>query len=243
MINPTAEQRQWARHEWGSLTASFVVKVAPFAVWAAAQEADGSFVMPPRTALFRLWRVTRVMFFAIAAQTIAAPFVSWAILAAVTEDATVSPFHSETIETTIDFVGGGLMILFLTAILTQANRGRFYAFLARIASSGQAGRAAGIAALVGKADPARTLQIARKNFRGVRFSDLLAESFESSADSGLNERATRHRLGEIDVFLSHSWVRCYASIICWSRANWPLLSRAPADRHLVCVRSARRPQE
>ena len=105
----------------------------------------------------------------------------------------------------VDFLVAGTFTLLLTALVSEANRGRFHGFLAKLASSGQAGKAAGIAALVGKSDPGRTLHLARRNFRGVYFSDLLQESFDSSADSGLNEKAKRYRLGEIDAFLSHSW--------------------------------------
>ena len=52
--------------------------------------------------------------------------------------------------------------------------------LSWFANSGRAGRAAGIAALVGKTDPAKTLH-ASKSFKGIRFTDL---SQALSEDSG-----------------------------------------------------------
>ena len=131
------------------------------------------------------------------------PFIAWGVLAALSDE----PVAFEDLDLYIfyHFISLGVFVGVFTLSLNPTNRGRFYTMLSWFANSGQAGRAASIAALVGKTDPAKTLHAARKSFKGVRFTDLSQASFESSEDSGLNELATRCRLGEIDAFLSHSW--------------------------------------
>ena len=218
MLMPGTEDVEWARQEWGPLATSILGKVAPFVVWAAAQDARGNFVTPPRSALLMLWRFTRLVFALLGTLIMVAPFAASALIAVANGS---SSLIMPTMQTVVDFLMAGAFILLPTALLTEGNRGRYHALLAKLASFGQAGKAAGIAALVGKSDPARTLQLARRNFRGVHFSDLVQESFVSSADSGLNEKATRYRLGEIDAFLSHSWhddpVAKWQTLLRWAR--------------------------
>ena len=38
--------------EWGPLVTKILTRIAPFVVWAAAHEAQGNFVMPPRSASY-----------------------------------------------------------------------------------------------------------------------------------------------------------------------------------------------
>ena len=156
----------------------------------------GHFVMPPRSALLMLWRVTRLIFVLLGALITVSPFVASALVAVANGG---SPLTMPKIDTIVDFLICGVSTLLLAALLTEANRGRYHALLAKLAFSGQAGKAAGIAALVGKSDPARTLQLARRNFRGVHFSDLVQESFDSSADSHTRSHTLPPR--QIDAFL------------------------------------------
>ena len=164
------------------------------------QEERGAFVMPPRLALLLVWKALRIAFGVLALCVAAAPFLALALLHALG-----TPAPSLEVSLLLDCaVGGGAMLL-LMLLLSEANRSRFYALVSTLAASGQAGRAAGIAALVGKTEPARTLALARRSFRGVLFTDLSLEHFQSSADSGLHQATARYRLGEMDAFLSHSW--------------------------------------
>ena len=84
-------------------------------------------------------------------------------------------------------------------------RRRIHAWLIGLATSGDAGRAAGVAAMVGKLEPQAVLGMARRTFTGLPFEVLRKEDFASNEDTGLNGKARRCRLGEVDAFLSHSW--------------------------------------
>jgi len=80
------------------------------------------------------------------------------------------------------------------------------ALLSRAAVGGDAQRAAGVAALIGKQDIRTVLAAARRTFTGVSLARL---QFEHLASSEVDERiaslASRCALGEVDAFLSHSW--------------------------------------
>ena len=193
------EYTEWSIRVWGACATFFVSRAAPFVIWAAVQEEQGAFAVPPRLALLLVWRTLRVCLLVVALNFGAAPWLAHALLAALGRPAPLEP------TLIIDCAVGCLSLVLLVLLLSSANRGRFYAFISKAAVSGQAGRAAGIAALVGKTDAAKTLALARRNFRGIRFTDLSAEHFRSNADTGLHAKATRYRLGEIDAFLSHSW--------------------------------------
>ena len=84
-------------------------------------------------------------------------------------------------------------------------RGRIHAWLIGLATSGDAGRAAGVAAMIGKLEPQAVLGMARRTFTGLPFELLSKVDLSSNADTGLNAKARRCRLGEVDAFLSHSW--------------------------------------
>ena len=83
-------------------------------------------------------------------------------------------------------------------------RGRIHAKLIALATSGDAGRAAGVAAMIGKLEPQQVLSMARRTFTGLPFDVLSKADFSSNADTGLNAKARSCRLGEVDAFLSHS---------------------------------------
>ena len=83
-------------------------------------------------------------------------------------------------------------------------RGRIHAWLIGLATSSDAGRAAGVAAMIGKLEPQAVLGMARRTFTGLSLELLSKDDFFSNADTGLNAKARRCRLGEVDAFLSHS---------------------------------------
>ena len=86
-------------------------------------------------------------------------------------------------------------------------RNIIYPLLNSLATKGDAGRAAGVAALIGKRDVKTVLAQARRSFQGVPFSRLALEHFESNRtdESMMKDLAQRCQLGEVDAFLSHSW--------------------------------------
>ena len=86
-------------------------------------------------------------------------------------------------------------------------RNIIYPLLNSLATKGDAGRAAGVAALIGKRDVKTVLAQARRCFQGVPFSRLALEHFESNRtdESMMKDLAQRCQLGEVDAFLSHSW--------------------------------------
>ena len=93
-------------------------------------------------------------------------------------------------------------------ILQQpAVRSAILALLSRLATSGDAGRAAGVAALIGKKDTKALLVQARRGFQGVSFGKLKPEHFASNAPDAeaMANLPQRCQLGEVDAFLSHSW--------------------------------------
>ena len=100
---------------------------------------------------------------------------------------------------------GAFFLLCAFVILTPLVRGKVHAWLCQLGSAGEAGRAAGVSALVGKMEPQHALVLARKRFMGLPYSTLRETDFSSNADTGLNGKTRRCRLGGVDAFLSHSW--------------------------------------
>ena len=95
--------------------------------------------------------------------------------------------------------------LFAVILVAYLFRPRIHAWLIRLATAGDAGRAAGVAAMIGKLEPQAVLSMSRRTFTGLPFDVLCKEDFASNQDTGLNAKARRCRLGEVDAFLSHSW--------------------------------------
>ena len=101
---------------------------------------------------------------------------------------------------------------------TAAARRRVHAYLLALRRQGEARQAALVAHLVGRRGARRALQSGVESFCGLPFSALTAEDFISATDSGLYGRTRSARLGEVDVFVSHSW---HGS----GEAKWAMLCR------------------
>ena len=86
-------------------------------------------------------------------------------------------------------------------------RARAHGALVRLVDArGAAAAAAGIAALLGDADPDAVLREAKQRLRGVRFSKLSAEMVMArTPDPALYALAEPAAPGGVDAFLSHSW--------------------------------------
>ena len=85
------------------------------------------------------------------------------------------------------------------------SNGQMNGWVRRMASRGEAREAAGVAALMGKYGPAKTLKIAKEHFRGIAFTSLDEIDFADNADTNLHVKTQKTRLGGVDAFLSHSW--------------------------------------
>ena len=101
---------------------------------------------------------------------------------------------------------------------TAAARRRVHAYLLALRRQGEARQAALVAHLVGRRGARRALQSGVESFCGLPFSALTAEDFISATDSGLYGRTRSARLGEVDVFVSHSWHDS-------GEAKWAMLCR------------------
>ena len=101
---------------------------------------------------------------------------------------------------------------------TAAARRRVHAYLLALRRQGEARQAALVAHLVGRRGARRALQSGVESFCGLPFSALTAEDFISATDSGLYSRTRSARLGEVDVFVSHSWHDS-------GEAKWAMLCR------------------
>ena len=121
-------------------------------------------------------------------------------------------------------IGHGATIMITELLMTQTVRNLIYPALNSLASKGDAGRAAGVAALIGKRDVKTVLAQARRSFMGVPFSHLALEHFESNQLDGamMKDLAQRCQLGEVDAFLSHSWHDSpqakWDALVSWSAA-------------------------
>mmetsp|Transcript_25903 Transcript_25903/g.83146 ORF Transcript_25903/g.83146 Transcript_25903/m.83146 type:complete len:245 (-) Transcript_25903:726-1460(-) len=111
-----------------------------------------------------------------------------------------------------------LLVALVGLLPTAAARRRVHAFLLALRRQGEARQAALVAHLVGRRGARRALQSGVESFCGLPFSALTAEDFISATDSGLYGRTRSARLGEVDVFVSHSWHDS-------GEAKWAMLCR------------------
>lgn len=99
----------------------------------------------------------------------------------------------------------GFFCIVFAAFLTKKNLQRAHSWVLKVATRGETREAAGVAALMGKYGPTKTLQIAKERFRGIDFTDLSEIDFTDNGDSGLHVKTQKSRLGSLDAFMSHSW--------------------------------------
>uniref|UniRef100_A0A7S3WFN8 TIR domain-containing protein n=2 Tax=Emiliania huxleyi TaxID=2903 RepID=A0A7S3WFN8_EMIHU len=111
-----------------------------------------------------------------------------------------------------------LLVALVGLLPTAAARRRVHAYLLALRRQGEARQAALVAHLVGRRGARRALQSGVESFCGLPFSALTAEDFISATDSGLYSRTRSARLGEVDVFVSHSWHDS-------GEAKWAMLCR------------------
>ena len=207
---PPAGLGKWSRQYFGEIFGRLLMMPHWQVVWAAKEEIENSFAEPPRLSHQRLICVLRAVWF------LAIPILMAGAVVPLLLFAPASPFHrtpEDGVELTDDesrwlWASIGLCIFGYASILLTAPavRSKVAAKLAQLATRGEAGRAAGVAAMIGGANVQKTLLEARRELRGVRFSRLEPAHFASNeADESLHGLSERCHLGEIDAFVSHSW--------------------------------------
>ena len=212
---PLSKVWPWAVARVGPWAAAFGMVMAFPGVWAAAQP-DSSFVMSPRAALIFHWQILRLSFLGYALTWIPTVAVGYA----------VGADHAGPEQALPSGIFFAATCLVLAAISTSANRGKVHQWLGRLAAKEETSAASVVAAVVGGIPAHQAVDQAQRCFRGVLFSSLTVQDFRdfsslateapevsspkrlSSAKDrtkGLRDRTVEMRLGQVDIFLSHSW--------------------------------------
>ena len=198
-ITPKKDLTQWAQSRYGRFRGG-LLSMLPLIVWAIREQLAGNLIVPPRVVLGSIQ------------QFFGAGFIVMGTITGIVGAVQFVRFGD--VNTREDrFASLTAMIVFpsialLMVILQQpAVRSAILALLSRLATSGDAGRAAGVAALIGKKDTKALLVQARRGFQGVSFGKLKPEHFASNAPDAeaMANLPQRCQLGEVDAFLSHSW--------------------------------------
>lgn len=153
------------------------------------------FTMPARRALDRLWNVVRFALISIGLSEAFGYAISGAILS------TPMPLQ--------DLVGGVLQsvsFIFVSAMVTKGNRGRVLSWLGRLAVADEVRTASVVASLTSNLQSPLLMKNAVAHFKSIKFSSLCMEDFATNkCQRDLSTLSHRTRIGQADVFLSHSW--------------------------------------
>merc|ERR1719253_350626 len=96
--------------------------------------------------------------------------------------------------------------LLTVPLCAPAARRKVQGLLVHIGSGGEASAAASVAALISNThDIDEVLSIALENFRGLPFSALCEGDLTGKKENTLWNHTEQMGLGEVDIFLSHSW--------------------------------------
>ena len=218
--------RSWATSRYGSIKGSLLALSSPPVAWAIREQLAGNFVVPPRTAHLLFHKVMPFCCLTcyVPALVLAAYFMA-------TDDGTASDAARSNTKRIL--VAGSAQLLGWQLLFTPWFRAWYYTTLNRLSNRGDAGRAAGVAALIGKKDVNLVLAQARRCFQAVPFARLRREHFETNqADADLMKGiAQRCQLGEVDAFLSHSWhddpSEKWAALCAWAAAFEAKHGRSP----------------
>lgn len=218
--------RRWAASRYGSIKGSLLALSSPPVAWAIREQLAGNFVVPPRTAHLLFQKLMPL-----ACLTVYTPAISLAAYHMAIDDGTAS--NAATRNTYNILVAGSLQMLVWQLLFTPWFRAWYYTTLNRLSSRGDAGRAAGVAALIGKKDVNLVLARARRCFQAVPFAKLRREHFATNQEDAdlMKGIAQRCQLGEVDAFLSHSWhddpSEKWAALCAWAAAFEAKHGRAP----------------
>ena len=208
------EARQAAIAKAGPAIGSVAFALFPGTFWCMSEMEHGAFAMSSRVCLERLWILPRVFGFIMMVTIIIATTATFLIhpqqpegsnLTATVDGVEYVYMSQDAFWQILSLVIAFAVQVPLGAMWTPKNRARIAARLNAIAVRGEAGRAAAVAAIIGDSDPQKVLALARRSFRGLPLALLRRSDLEVSADTGLNAKTQRCRLGEVDAFVSHSW--------------------------------------
>eukprot|EP00400_MALV-I_sp_L67-5_P000596 gene596-1015_t len=161
---------------------------------------DAAFVMPARAALDRLWISLRWVCFL----PIGVFYIIYACFSHFWD--CEAPWYSD-LEFAADLFFGIMWVL-ACLFFTHDRRRTIMGFLSAINTQGEADSAAAMAALLGGRGAQDSLNLAKRRFRSISFSDLTAEDFKENTKDQKNNlfsKTTETNLGSCDAFISHSW--------------------------------------
>ena len=193
---PLVAAWRMARNRLGAVTGTTVTLVATPIVWALSQD-EASFRLSPRASLHAYWFNFRVM------------FLGWAMVWIGTVGTAVGLGSSLAIEPVLPSLLTCAACFLLTTLFGNARaRDRVHEVLGRLGMKAEVSEAAGIAAvLCGGLRPKEAVAQARELFSGLSFACLRREHFEKAAvaSADMHDLVQPKRLGDVDIFLSHSW--------------------------------------
>lgn len=193
-LSANRDLKAWAVSRYGSIKGSLLANGNAQVAWAIREQLAGNFVVTPRESYLTLIAM-----------------VPWMLMIGFGLPLALSGYFvsQETAETTSNAMrhsrfcismGTGVAIL-IALVCSQTFRGWLHSKLNKLSSGGDAGRAAGVASLIGKKDVQAVLAQARRGFTGVPFSRMGIEHFETNkADAALMQGVARRcQLGEVDA--------------------------------------------
>ena len=210
---PVSDVWKSTRARLGPLLAAASFLLAAPIVWAVVQP-ESSFAMSPRVALKRIWLVFRV----------ACMFWGSFFVGAVA----YMYVHGET-EPVVPSMVYAAALFYLNGLATTArNRARVHEALGKLGTRDEANAAAVVAAVVGGIPAKEAYEKAQSHFSGIAFSSLTFDDFlrkdlaaADAHNADLKARTRKRNLGEVDVFLSHSWhdpvKPKWAALRAWAR--------------------------
>ena len=239
---PLGKLWAWATKRMGRPAAAMALAVLPLTVWAVAQP-EGSFSESPRLCLQRAWKFFRLANLVWGTAWLVAGMTGYllgerdSVLASIVILGVVSVlvFMSTTAN------ARGRMHEFL-GNMGSSDRANNAAVVAAVVSELRGEEQRGLVidrrrcvarTQVGGISAKEAFERAQTHFRGILFSELGFDDFAHSdlagkevRDADLRGRTQKLKLGQVDVFLSHSWVRLPAS------SNQPpfLLTHSPRPR-------------
>ena len=192
------ELAKWAKSRYGTFKGGFLTSAPPIP-WAIKQQLDNNFAIPARVVMLRIYAALRITF-GVALAVVCAYQLARILIEGdkFTDDERF--FHYLTCAST------GWFAVSTPLIMAPLIRNKYHQCLAAIATRGEAGRAAGVAALIGKRDVKTVLASARRSFMGIPHDHMRESHFATnSADTSMHELPIKCHLGQVDAFLSHSW--------------------------------------
>jgi hypothetical protein len=181
------------------------------------ESTENQYAIPTRAALARFWMCFRLFSLSFGIYNIA-----FAVICGILGEKG-APFFTRDV-LVVRLLDGAVEIL-VFFFFSKRYRTHAIVFLSSINSMGEVKSAACLSALLGGIDPKVGLKQAKDAFRCIAFSKLHDHDFVSNANSGnansLFDKTSPAKLGDCDVFLSHSWsddgLKKYGALKTWAK--------------------------